>query len=324
MTSLYCGVIQQIHQSVKAYAKEVSVDRFFQQLQKDAHATQKLLTEKLSSASIAGEIYRPKRLLQSMRHGTLNGGKRLRPFLILQSGAMFGAQRAGLLQIAAALECVHCYSLVHDDLPAMDDDELRRGHPTVHKAYDEATAILAGDALLTFAFDIISDEATHRDAIIRIELVSKLAKAAGMGGMAGGQMLDLQPESDNITLQEIARMQAMKTGALIKYSCEAGGICAGATVEELAALSAYGEAIGQAFQLADDILDVTATQHQLGKGIAKDDRQGKQTQLSTMGIEGARQMANDLMTRAQNALSIFGPRAELLNKAAHFAVHRSQ
>ena len=298
------------------------MDRFLQQLQSDADNLEKRLSEALAAAPMDGEIYRPQRLLKSMRYGAMGGGKRLRPFLVLQSGIMLGANKQNLLQVAMALECVHCYSLIHDDLPAMDDDDLRRGKPSVHKAFGEATAILAGDGLLTYAFDLLADARAHDDAPIRLTLISKLAKAAGMGGMVGGQMLDLQPETKTPNLDEIARMQKMKTGALINFACEAGAICARASKKELSALAIYGNAIGQAFQLADDILDVTASEKQLGKGSAKDAGRGKQTQLSTLGIDSARQMADDLVEKACKALNVFGSKAEILQMAAKFTVQR--
>ncbi len=300
------------------------MDRFLRQLKLDAASVEAKLEQVLSLAKIKGEIYRPGQLLNSMRHGALSGGKRLRPFLVMQAGALFDANQSNLLQIAAALECVHCYSLVHDDLPAMDNDDLRRGKPTVHKAFNEAMAILAGDGLLTFAFDMLSNEQAHDNAKVRVTLISKLAKAAGMGGMVGGQVLDLYPESNKPDMNEIARMQAMKTGALIKFACEAGGICGGASRDELSALTSYGEAIGQAFQLADDILDVTATQSQLGKGIAKDEDQGKQTQTSTLGLDAAKKMADELVREACDSLAIFDNRANLLIQAAHFTIERTR
>lgn len=294
------------------------------QLESDVQAVEKRLSEVLGDKKNTGELYRPKKLMDAMRHATLNGGKRLRPFLVLQAGKLFGAKPDNLLQIATALECVHCYSLVHDDLPAMDDDDLRRGEPTVHKKFDEATAILAGDALLTFAFDLLADQRAHDSPLIRIQLVSKLAKAAGIGGMAGGQMLDLQPESSMPVPKEISLMQAMKTGALIKYACEAGGICGGATDIEMSALETYGSCIGQAFQLADDILDVTATSGQMGKTTAKDENKGKQTQVSNLGISSTRKIADDLVSEAADALAIFGDRAGLLIDAAQFTVRREK
>jgi len=316
------NAIEQSVENVIAVTKEVYMNRFLQLLEQDAKTVEARLEEVLSLTKIGGEIYRPEKLVMSMRHGALNGGKRLRPFLLMQVGKLFSANQHHLLQAAVALECVHCYSLIHDDLPAMDDDDLRRGKPTVHKAFNEATAILAGDALLTLAFDILSSKSTHDDPETRITLISKLAKASGIGGMVGGQMLDLHPESNSPDFHEIARMQAMKTGALIQFACEAGAICGQASEKELDALTSYGQSIGQAFQLADDILDVTASQKQLGKGTGKDDKQGKQTQLSALGLNAAREMADDLIYKACKSLSIFGERSNLLVEAAHFTVSR--
>jgi len=315
-------VIEQSVTYVKTYTKDENMNLFLQHLEQDAKTVEARLEEVLSLTNIDGEIYRPEKLMLSLRHAALNGGKRLRPFLVMQTGRLFGANQTHLLQIATALECVHCYSLIHDDLPAMDDDDLRRGKPTVHKAFDEATAILAGDGLLTLAFDILSSESSHGDPQTRITLISKLAKAAGIGGMVGGQMLDLYPESKSPDFSEIARMQAMKTGALIQFACEAGGVCGGASATELNALSVYGRAIGKAFQLADDILDVTASENQLGKGTGKDEKKGKQTQLSSLGLKAASEMADDLVSQACENLSIFGERSDLLIQAAHFTVSR--
>src|SRR5438445_10926407 len=221
-----------------------------------------LLRQILDAPLLSGEIARPQRLTAAMRHGVLNGGKRLRPFLVMEGAALFSADGEAALRIAAALECVHCYSLIHDDLPAMDDDDLRRGQPSVHKAFDEATAILAGDSLLTFAFDVVSRPETHPDAAVRVELVSALARAAGFGGMAGGQMLDLaaegrfDPRREPLDLAAITTLQQMKTGALLRFACVAGAILARARPEEREALARYGEPIGRALQLAHDLLDV--------------------------------------------------------------------
>jgi len=316
------SVIEQIGAHVKNIKTEEFMERFHRQLQLCAIAVEKNLKRVLSDKAPTGEIYRPRRLVQSMQHGVLAGGKRLRPFLVMQAGALFDADEKCLLQVATALECVHCYSLIHDDLPAMDDDELRRGEPTVHVKFDEATAILAGDGLLTLAFDLLSDKSAHGNPEVRISLVSHLAKAAGMGGMVGGQMLDLMPQTPNPSLDDIARMQAMKTGALIKFACVAGGFCGGASPGEIRALEKYGEYIGQAFQLADDILDVTSNAAQLGKVTAKDEAHGKRTQVSTLGVEKAHEMARELIDQASEALAEFGSRAVLLRLAARFIIER--
>lgn len=269
------------------------------------------------------------RLAAAMRHGTLNGGKRLRPFLVVQSAALFGVSREAALPAAAALECVHCYSLIHDDLPAMDNDDLRRGQPTVHRAYDEATAILAGDALLTLAFEILADEATHADAAIRAALVLSLAKAAGGAGMVGGQMLDLAAEGrfagggrTQLDAGAIQYLQALKTGALLRQACEAGALIGRASPPEKAALESYDIAIGRAFQIADDLLDVEGDASTVGKAVGKDAGAGKATFVELLGVEGARTQLARLVAQAEAALVGFGDKATLLAEAAHFIADR--
>lgn len=269
------------------------------------------------------------RLAQAMRHAALAGGKRLRPFLVIESAALFGVTREAALPAAAALECVHCYSLVHDDLPAMDDDDLRRGQPTVHKAYDEATAILAGDGLLTLAFEILSWEEAGPDAQIRIGLVAGLARAAGTGGMVGGQMLDLAAEGRfdagrpaALTAPEIQHLQALKTGALLRYACEAGALLGRGSARERAALDLYARAIGRAFQIADDLLDVEGDAGTVGKAVGKDAAAGKGTLVGLMGVEGARAELARLVAEAISALEPFGSKATLLNEAAYFVAER--
>jgi farnesyl diphosphate synthase len=259
-----------------------------------------------------------------MRYGALGGGKRLRPFLLVESAALFGADADGALNAGAALECVHCYSLIHDDLPAMDDDDLRRGRPTVHKAFDEATAILAGDSLLTLAFEIMASERTHPDAKVRAELVLGLARASGWCGMAGGQQRDLDAETAAAPLNaaEIELMQAMKTGALITFACEAGAILGGAGEAERSALKRYGQLAGRAFQLADDILDLEGDATTVGKATAKDKDAGKATLVSLMGVEAARQLLHGLVEEAKAALEPFGAKAVMLRDAAEFVANR--
>src|SRR5919198_2421208 len=221
-----------------------------------------LLDRLLGSKPVEGEIARPARLIDAMRYASLGGGKRLRPFLVVETASLFQVRRERALMVGAALECVHCYSLAHDDLPAMDNDALRRGQPTVHKAFDEATAILAGDGLLTYAFDILSRPETHPSAAVRIALVSLLARAAGLGGMVGGQMMDLAAEgrfADGplaLDESEVTTLQAMKTGALLRFACLAGAILGEAPADRREALDQYGSALGRAFQIADDLLDV--------------------------------------------------------------------
>ncbi len=287
-----------------------------------------LLQRLLTDAPLVGEIMRPPRLVAAMRHAALDGGKRLRPFLVVETAALFGAARAGALMAGAALECVHCYSLIHDDLPAMDNDDLRRGRPTVHKAFDEATAILAGDALLTLAFDITARVEVHPDAAVRVALVAELARAAGLGGMAGGQMLDLAAEGRFekkrvLSKNEIATLQAMKTGALIRFACRAGAIIGQADADAHARMDRYGTAIGQAFQIADDLLDVEGDTKTLGKAAGKDAAAGKATLVATLGPDGARARLKELVAEADAALAPFGAKADTLRAAARFIAERT-
>jgi farnesyl diphosphate synthase len=259
---------------------------------------------------------------QAMRYAALGGGKRLRPFILIESAHLFGVQEAEALPAACALECVHCYSLVHDDLPAMDDDALRRGRPTLHLAFDEATAILAGDALLTLAFETLSDPNTHADPAIRAELVSLLAKAGGWQGMALGQALDLSSTRQGFSAIDIARMQALKTSALFRFACEAGAILGRASPSERAALSAYAAAFGQAFQLADDLLDAEGDATAAGKGVAKDEARGKATLVALHGPKVAKAHLAGLVAEASAALAPFGAKAATLIEAARFVAER--
>jgi farnesyl diphosphate synthase len=262
------------------------------------------------------------RLLEAMRYAALGGGKRLRGFLVQQSGGLFGVDRRALGRVAAAVECVHAYSLVHDDLPAMDDDDLRRGKPTVHKAFDEATAILAGDALLTLAFGLLGAPDAHGDPFVRCELVARLASASGHAGMVGGQMMDIAFEHASPELPEIIRLQRMKTAALIMFSCEAGAILGRASPPARNALSAYGQDLGLAFQIADDLLDSEGDPAKMGKAAGKDAGRGKPTVVSVLGIERARAQAEALAAQAARHLDLFDERADLLRVAAEFAISR--
>ncbi len=262
------------------------------------------------------------RLLEAMRYGSLGGGKRVRPFLVIESAALFGVAVEGALNAAAALECVHCYSLVHDDLPAMDNDDLRRGRPTVHKAFDEATAILAGDGLLTLAFEILASPDTHPNPAVRADLALALARASGVSGMAGGQMYDLEAPGKTLGEAEIRLLQAMKTGALITFGCVAGGILGEASAANIAALRAYGDALGAAFQLADDLLDVEGDAALVGKATGKDTEAGKGTLVSLFGVEAARVKLDELKQEALAALAPFKPRDGVLAEAAEFVVAR--
>ena len=262
------------------------------------------------------------RVVEAMRYGALGRGKRLRPFLVVQSAALFDVPRQQALHAAAALEMVHCYSLIHDDLPAMDDSELRRVRPTVHVAFDEATAILAGDGLLTEAFTVLADARTHEAAEVRATLVSRLAAAAGAAGMVGGQMIDMSPERSGLDLAGISHLQSLKTGALILFSCEAGAILGGAEPAEQAALVSYAQDLGLAFQIADDILDAESTPEALGKPTGQDANLGKATFVGQLGIEGAREKAETLVDSACSRLDLFGEKADFLRQTAAFVVAR--
>ncbi|GAA0785252.1 polyprenyl synthetase family protein [Roseibium denhamense] len=295
---------------------------FVQHLASAAKRIDTALEDILHNQAGEMEITRPARLIAAMRHGALNGGKRLRPVLMMESAALFDADPGQVVPAACALELIHCYSLVHDDLPAMDDDDLRRGQPTVHKAFDDATAILAGDALLTLAFDIIADEKIHQDPAVRLRLSRELARAAGIGGMAGGQMLDLESEHRQRTEAEIRQLQAMKTGALLRYACRAGAILAQASPEDVDSLTRFGEIIGLAFQLADDLLDVEASPEAMGKATGKDAEAGKATLVGLLGPEKTRQELVQLLDDANKLLEPFGERARVLRALAGFIVTR--
>jgi farnesyl diphosphate synthase len=262
------------------------------------------------------------RLIEAMRYAVLGGGKRLRPYLLMEAARLFGVAEEGALDAGAALECVHGYSLVHDDLPAMDDDKLRRGRPTVHIAFGEATAILAGDALLTLAFEILSRPSVHQDASMRVELVGLLAQAAGAHGMVGGQALDLAAEGQSVSAMEVSRMQAMKTGALFAFACDAGAVLGRADPVAREALAAYAAAFGQAFQLADDLLDVEGDAAAMGKAAAKDVGRGKATLVALLGIDTARIRLAALVEDAEAALAPFGEKAAALKEAARFVALR--
>ena len=262
------------------------------------------------------------RVLEAMRYGCLNGGKRLRPFLVCQSAALFGVNPDCALRVAVAVEFVHSYSLVHDDLPAMDDGDLRRGQPTVHRKFDEATAILAGDGLLTYAFEVLADPATHEDPNVRCQLVAALAKAAGPHGMVGGQMLDLIAEHETFDLGTTTRLQRMKTGDMIAFSCEAGGILGKAPPPQRLALRAYAHDLGLAFQIVDDLLDVEGTEAETGKSVGRDAEAGKSTFVSILGRDRARSQAAMLAVQAKAHLEIFDGRADILKAVADFVVAR--
>ena len=262
------------------------------------------------------------RLHQAMRYGTLGGGKRLRPFLVAETARLLGGDPRRALRAGAAVELVHSYSLIHDDLPAMDDDDFRRGQPSCHVAFDEATAILAGDALLTLAFEVLADPETHADAAVRCDLVGGLARAAGAVGMVGGQMIDLASENMTSDAALISRLERMKTGALIAFSCEAGAIIAAASVEEREMLREFGFELGLAFQIVDDLLDVEGDEAALGKTVGKDEAAGKATFVSTMGNEGARREAGALIDGAISRLRPFGAAADTLTALSRYVLNR--
>lgn len=292
---------------------------FTQRLEAHASRLERHLDDWLTPARIGPAA---PRLLRAMRYGSLGGGKRFRPFLVIESAALFGVPADLALNTAAALECVHCYSLIHDDLPAMDNDDLRRGRPTVHRAFDEATAILAGDGLLTLAFEILASPDTHPNPAVRAALGLELARASGAAGMAGGQMYDLEAPGKTLGEAEIRLLQRMKTGALITFGCVAGGILGEAADSNIAALRAYGDALGAAFQLADDLLDAEGDAAVVGKATGKDSEAGKGTLVSLFGIEAAHAKLNELKAEALSALAPFKPRDEILAKAAEFVVAR--
>ncbi|MEZ5986606.1 MAG: polyprenyl synthetase family protein [Hyphomonas sp.] len=262
-------------------------------------------------------------LMRAMRYAALANGKRMRPFFLLEAGAMFEAPEKSLLRTAAALECVHCYSLVHDDLPCMDDDDFRRGQPTVHKAFDEATAVLAGDALLTLAFKILASRETHQDAEVRAMLIERLADASGARGMVGGQMIDMLESESPRDLNTITRMQRLKTGALISYATEAAGIVGGAREHERNALAGFSNDLGLAYQIADDLLDATGDEEAVGKALAKDEEAGKANFVTILGVDGARQRVRLLADQAKEHLAIFREKANILLQSVDFVLDRT-
>ncbi len=267
-------------------------------------------------------------IMHAVRYASLGGGKRLRPFLLLEAASMFGAEGEGALLAAAALECVHVYSLIHDDLPCMDDDDVRRGKPTVHKAYDEAMGVLAGDALLTLAFEIMAHEDVHQDAGIRVKLISGLAKASGSYGMIGGQVIDIYApillQNQNQDEEFITRLQALKTGALIRYAAMAGGLLSEASAEDLQNLDDFASALGLVFQITDDILDREGDAAEMGKATRKDDGLGKATFVSIYGLDGAKKHASDIGQQAKQALASYGSKADTLCACVDFVLNRKK
>ncbi len=295
---------------------------FEDHLRRRATETETLISTLLGGTSLEGEIERPENLLDAMRYATLNGGKRLRPFLVQECTALFDGSPLAAARVGAALECLHSYSLVHDDLPAMDDDDMRRGKPTVHKAFTEATAILGGDSLLTYAFDIVAAPETELPDDRKVQLMLALSRASGIGGMAGGQALDLAAETASPDEAGIVTLQAMKTGALLRFACEAGAIIAGATSEDRKRLRRFGEIIGLAFQLADDVLDVTADAETMGKATGKDAGRGKATLVARRGLDWAEERLDQLTQEAVAVLSVYGDKAAMLIATARFVADR--
>ena len=295
---------------------------FLTRLEATAKDIDNLLDELLSAKPAAGELARPARLIEAIRYSSLGGGKRFRPFLVVECAALFEVPRQQSLMAGAALECVHCYSLVHDDLPAMDDDDLRRGQPTAHKAYDEATAILVGDALQSRAFEVLAEPDTHSDPHVRCELVAALAAAVGERGMAGGQMIDMLTEGQTLDGPAVTRLQALKTGRLLQFSAEAGAILGRAPAVQRHLLAAYGRDLGAAFQIADDLLDAEGTTAETGKTAGKDAAAGKATMVAVLGIERARAQADLLARQAAGHLDGFGERGRLLRALADYVVTR--
>jgi len=288
------------------------------EMKKTAVEVENLIKELLPQTDFAEN-----RLFEAMRYGVLNGGKRLRPFLLMETSKIFSVNKDNALRAAAAIECIHSYSLVHDDLPAMDNSDLRRGNPTVHKKYDEATAILAGDGLLTYAFEILADARTHKDPYIRCKLVSCLARSSGMQGMVGGQMLDLMAESHEFNIGEITRLQRMKTGELIAAAIEMGAILGQAQESEIIALRSYAQGIGLVFQIVDDLLDYSSTEEEMGKPVGRDEGAGKATFVTIMGIERAKEQAQMITEQTIGHLAIFGDKAKVLEEVARYILERN-
>ena len=266
------------------------------------------------------------RLIEAMRYATIGGGKRVRPLLVVSTAELYGVDRDAALRAGAAVEAIHVYSLIHDDLPCMDDDDLRHGKPTLHKVYDEGTAVLAGDALHALAFEILADTGTSSDPFVRSELIATLGTASGMSGMAGGQMMDIVADEDGVEydLHTITRLQQLKTGALLAASVEMGAILGRVAPEGRSHLRAYARDIGLAFQIADDLLDVEGDADKAGKALRKDEKQGKQTFVTLMGVDGARAQAKALVEQAIGHLSSHGSEADLLRALARFIVERDR
>ena len=264
------------------------------------------------------------KVIEAMRYSSISGGKKMRPFLVTAAAGLFGVSREVSIQTAAAIEFIHVYSLIHDDLPAMDDDDVRRGKPACHIQFGEAAAILAGDGLLTLAFEILADDTTHPNPAVRCELIKAAAKASGVSGMVGGQMMDLDSEHSTLTIDEIIHLQRMKTGALFMVSCEAGAILGKAAPNLRMALRGYANAVGLAFQITDDLLDAEGTREETGKEVGKDNVMGKATLVSAIGADKARNQAKMLIQQAKTHLEPFDKRADILRKLADYVIDRKK
>lgn len=296
----------------------------FVQLESKLLEIGELLNEKMIELLPNGKGTIEESLFDAMHYSTLTGGKRLRPFLTVITSQMFGVSLASSLQTATAIEFIHSYSLIHDDLPAIDNDDFRRGQPSCHKKFGEALAILTGDALLTFAFQVLADEGTHFDPAVRVDLIDTISKASGYGGMVGGQVIDILTEHKMLEYVEIVRLQRMKTGALFAISCEAGAILGKAPKNLRNSLKAYAHNLGLAFQITDDLLDVEGTREETGKTVKKDNAAGKATLVSCLGTEQARSQAVLLATQAIEHLGVFGEQASLLVSLANYVINRTK
>lgn len=295
----------------------------FNLLEKNLQDIADMLEHKLDELLPRPDGFQEDRLYEAMRYASLDGGKRLRPFLCVTCASLFGVSTDCSIQTAAALEMIHCYSLVHDDLPVMDNDDYRRGKLSCHKKFDEATAVLTGDALLTYAFEVLSLDSTHLDPRVRVDLINVVARAAGFYGLVGGQVLDVILEKKPTNYTEVVRLQRLKTGALFVSSCEAGAVLGKASKSMRNALKAYANNIGLAFQITDDLLDAEGTRKETGKAVGKDQKLGKATLISCIGIDKAREQAQMLADQALDHIKVFDRRAEPLRDLAKFVVTRT-
>jgi farnesyl diphosphate synthase len=291
-------------------------------LPENNNATVIAMTSKPTTGGDNNNVKGEETILEAMRYSALSGGKRLRPFLTMCSAGLFSVNYESALETAAAIEFIHTYSLIHDDLPAMDNDDLRRGKPSCHKAFGEAAAILAGDGLLTYAFQVLASPNVHADSAVRCELIGALASASGCWGMVGGQMMDLEAENKTLSIEEIIRLQRLKTGELFAVSCEAGAILGKAPGMMRNLLRAYAHDMGLAFQITDDLLDVEGTRTQVGKTVRKDKIAGKATLVSVLGVQRAREHAQILIKQAISHLDVFDKKADNLRALAEFVISR--